>query len=111
VDVEAGLCPGGRRQPAVVRPAPTGRDQGIRALGEGGPDEELEVPQLVPTEGQGQEIFALDPDLGPATEGRGKTAERRQRRRTIEQGEPRQRGDPERNDHDPIVAGARLPGT
>jgi len=31
-------------------------------------DEELQVPQLVAAERQGQEILPLDPDVGAATE-------------------------------------------
>ena len=49
------------------------RDERVGALGERGPDEELEVAQLVAAERQRQEVLALDPDVG---------ADRRARPRT-----------------------------
>ena len=50
VDVKAGLRPGRGRQAAVVRPSPARRHEGVGAFGQGRPDEELQVPELVPAE-------------------------------------------------------------
>ena len=91
VDGKARLRAGRRGQPGMVRPAPAGGHQRVGALGQRGPDEELEVAQLVATERERQEVLALDPDLGPAAERRGEARQRRQRRRTVEQREARER--------------------
>ena len=71
VDVEAGPRPGRGRQTAMVRPAPSRRDERVGALGQRRADEELQVPQLVPAERQRQQVLALDPDLDAAAERRG----------------------------------------
>jgi hypothetical protein len=99
MDGKPGSRAGGGGEPAMVRPAPTRRDQRVRALRQRGTDEELQVPELVPAECERQEILALEPDLGPGA-GRGPCPERRaqavrgqERRRRVEQPEPGQRGD------------------
>ena len=94
VDAESGLRAGGRGQPGVVRPAPPGRDEGVGALGERRPDEELEVAQLVATEREGEQVLALDPHVRPAADGRGEPRDPLERRWAVEQGEPRQVGGP-----------------
>ena len=94
VDVETRLRPGGGRQPAVVRPAAAGRDERVGAVGKRRPDEELQVPQLVAAERERQEVLALDPDVGPAAQRGREPRQRLERRGPVEEGEPRQAGDP-----------------
>ena len=91
----------------------------VGALGQRGADEVLEVAQLVPAEGQRQQVLALDPQLGATAEGRRQARQRRQRRRAVEQREPREAGriggpgrhaaDGTRPYHRPM-ADAHLPG-
>ncbi len=68
VHAKTGLRPCGGRQTTVVRPAAPGRDERVGAGGKGSSDEELEIPKLVATERERQEVLALDPDVGPATQ-------------------------------------------
>ena len=93
MDVKTGPRPGRRREPAVVRPAAARRDERVGAVGQRRADEELEVPQLVPAERQRQQVLALDPDLDASTKRRREPLDRMERRRPVEQREPRQRGD------------------
>ena len=95
VDVEAGDRSGGGRQPTVVGPASPDGDQAIGALGQGGPDQELEVAQLVPAECQWQQVFALDPDLGPPAELDRQARQRGERRRPVEELEAEIRARPD----------------
>ncbi len=100
-----------QRRPDVTRHVGT--------LGQRGPDEVLQVAQLVPAEGQRQQVLALDPQLGAAAEGRRQARQRRERRRAVEQREPREAGriggpgrhaaDGTRPYHRPM-ADAHLPG-
>ena len=100
---EAGSSSGSRRQPAVVRPAPARGDQCVGALGQGGTDEELEVPQLVSAECQREQVLALDPDIRSAAESGRESSERRQRRQSVEQLEARHCGDPGRDDQRSLI--------
>ena len=114
MDVEAGPRSGRGRQPAMVRPAPSRRDQRVGALGQRRTDKELQVPQLVPAERERQQVLALDPDLDAAAERRGEPLEPMERRRALEQPEPRQRGDRRRRigwEHRRIVARCYAAGT
>jgi hypothetical protein len=52
----------------MVGPATARRDQAVGALSQCRADQELEIAELVPAEGKGQEIFSLDPDLHAAAE-------------------------------------------
>ena len=97
VDVETGLRAGRRREPAVVRPAPPGRDERVGALCQRRADEEFEVAQLVATERQREQVLALDPDVDLAAQRGRKPGEPLQRRRPVDQRETRQRGDAGRN--------------
>ena len=92
VDLETRPCSGGGGQPGVIRPAPAGRDEGVRTLRQRGADEVLQVPQLVPAEGQRQQVLALDPQLGAAAQDGRQARQRRQRRWAVEQREPREAG-------------------
>ena len=73
-----------QRRPVVTRR--------VGALGQGRADEELEVAQLVAAERERQQVLALDPDARPAAEGRREPRQRLQRRRPVEQREPREIG-------------------
>jgi hypothetical protein len=44
------------------------RDERVGAVRDGRRDEELEVPELVPAEGERQQVLALDPDVDAAAE-------------------------------------------
>jgi len=110
LDRQPRLRPGRRRQSAMVRPPPPARDQRVGAVRQRRPDEELEVPQLVATERERQEVLALDPDVGPVAERAGEPLEPLQGRRPVEEREARERRNPGRNDHPPMLAGARLAG-
>ena len=90
------------------------RDERVGALGERRPDEELQVPQLVPAERERQEVLALDPDLDAAAERVREPRQPVERRRSVEQREARQRGDPGRHvqrGHRRIVARCYAAGT
>ena len=90
MDGQPGLRAGRGGQPAVVRPAPAGRDQGVGALGQRRPDQELEVAQLVAAEAERQEVLALDPDVARRHRAPPRTAAARQRRGRVEEREARQ---------------------
>jgi hypothetical protein len=61
VNLETRPRSGGSGEAAVVGPTTAGRHERIGARREGRPDEELEIAELVPAEGQWQQILALDP--------------------------------------------------
>ena len=109
MDGEPGLRAGRGGEPAMVGPAAAGRDQRVGAVGERRADEELEVPQLVAAEREREQVLALDPDVGVAADGRREPRQALQRRRPVEQREPRQRGDRRGNTHRSILS-ARLGG-
>ena len=101
IDLEAGSGSRRRGEPAVVRPPPSRGDQRVGAVGERRPDEELQVPELVAAERERQQVLALDPDVGAATERSREPGGAIEGRRAVEQDETRQRGDQGRNDHRP----------
>ena len=85
MDGEPGPRAGRGGEPAMVGPAPAGRDQRVGALRQRLTDEELQVPQLVAAEREGQEVLALDPDVRAAAERRREALEPAERRRPVEQ--------------------------
>ncbi len=68
VNRQAGRRAGSGGQAAMVRPAPARGDKDVGIVGQRRTYEEFQVPQLVPTERQGQEVLPLDPDVGAAAE-------------------------------------------
>ena len=90
LDAETDPRARGGGEPAVVRPAPPGRDDRV-GPGDGGcAEQELQVAQLVAREGERPQVLALDPQLCPATQRLGEPGERLQRRRAVEQRDSRQ---------------------
>ena len=84
MDSEAGARPGRGGEARVVGPPTPAGDEGVGTLGEGGADEELEVPQLVPTERERQQVLALDPDLRAGAQCLAEPWQRLERRRPID---------------------------
>ena len=89
MDREAGPRPGRGGEARVVGPPTPAGDEGVGTLGEGGADEELEVPQLVPAERERQQVLALDPDLRAGAECLAEPWQRLERRRAIDEREAR----------------------